>query len=357
MKEKITYRLEDYDYQLPKNLIADRPSDKRHGSRLMVLYRKNGRTEHVKFSDIVNYLDRRDLLVLNDTRVVKARLFARKPSGGRVEILVLDPFRESDSHECLVKSSKPVQKGMELTIENSGGKVRAIVVETYANGKASVVFKSPMPLLEMLNCYGFVPLPPYILKRRSFRGEADFDSVRYQTVYGVKPGAIAAPTAGFHFSKELLGKLRQKKNIRLAFITLHVSYGTFAPIRTEDIRLHDIHSEWCEVPHETALAVKEVQRSGGRVIAVGTTVVRTLEWVATIFGEVRKHKGYCNHYIYPGYEFKVVDAMITNFHLPKSSLILLVCAFAGRENILRAYREAIEKKYRFYSYGDAMLIL
>lgn len=359
--ETISYCLDDYSYDLPSELIAQRPADRRDESRLMVLNRKTRRWEHTIFSKIADFLKPGDVLVLNNTRVVRARLMARKPSGGKVELLILNPFENKDhpvrEYECITRSSKPLKAGTTLILEDKSEELFIEVVEVPEAGKAKVRLPSGLSLLSVLEKFGSVPLPPYIRRDEVQRKKLiNLDISRYQTVYALKPGAVAAPTAGFHFTEELLQDL-QNRGIFLAYLTLHVGYGTFAPMRSRDIRLHKIHSEWCEVEEACVKAIEKARASGGRVVAVGTTSVRTLEWVVSRFGKLLPYAGWCDHYIYPGYEFKVVDAMITNFHLPRSSLILLVSAFAGRDFILEAYKEAVRRRYRFFSYGDAMLII
>lgn len=359
--ERTSYFLDDYSYELPKELIAQKPSDRRDESRLMVLYREKARWEHATFKDISRYLQEGDLLILNDTRVVRARIAARKPSGGKVELLVLDPFNDHlrsdlEGHECITSSSKPLRPGIKLFIEGAPEEeINIEVLQVYGAGRARIRFHGHERLLSLLERFGKVPLPPYIRRSNAELLER-LDVERYQTVYASKPGAIAAPTAGFHFTKKLLCDL-ECMGISIARITLHVGYGTFSPIRSKDIRMHRIHSEWCRIDESCVRAIKEAKREGRRVIAVGTTVVRTLEWAANRPNGLKPCQGWCDHYIYPGYKFKVVDAMVTNFHLPQSTLILLVSAFVGKELILNAYQDAVHKRYRFFSYGDAMLIL
>jgi len=349
------YSLTDYDYHLPPERIAHLPSQRRDASRLLVLDRKSDGLRHHRFADLGALLRDGDVLVLNNTRVVPARLQARKETGGKVELLVLDPHKAPEDaaregYRCLFKASKPARPGIRLELSN-GDVVH--VLERSPNGLVSVAFSSALSVIELLEEIGQVPLPPYI--ERSTSAAAD-DRRNYQTVYAKHPGAVAAPTAGLHFSEELLARLRDQ-GVGCYEVTLHVGYGTFAPIREEDVRRHRMHSEYFELSPEAAAGLERARREGRRIIAVGTTVVRTLEWVAARHGSLVACKGWCDHYIYPGATFQVVNAMITNFHLPKSTLLLLVAAFAGRERILSAYREAIEKGYRFYSYGDAMLIL
>ncbi len=348
----LTYKLDDYDFELPEELIAQKPVENREQSKLMVLYRRSGYLEHVYFKDVLRFLKKDDLLVVNDTQVVPARLLAKKPTGGKVEILLLDPYVKSSVHECLIRSSKPLKPGMEILINGPDGNVRAKVIDVLGNGKARLEINVNGDIIDFLRSCGIIPLPPYI--KRSV--DEKIDSERYQTVYATKPGAVAAPTAGFHFSERLIQEI-ESKGIRFAKVTLHVGYGTFSPVRVEDIRHHKIHSEWCEVSKENAEVIWQKKLEGSRIVAVGTTVVRVLEWIMSKFDEIIPYSGFCDHYIYPGYKFKIVDAMITNFHLPRSSLILLVSAFAGRERILDSYKEAIRRGYRFFSYGDAMMIV
>ena len=350
------YSLDDYDYELPTELIAQLPAKRREDSRLLVLDRHGSRLEHRSFQDIYQFLSARDVLVINDTRVVRGRLCGTKDSGGRVELLILNPYippelAHQEGYACLVKASKKPQSGCRFTFADG---FEAYLETPVINGRAQVRFVGSTPLTEILERIGLVPLPPYI-ERRGGESVAD-DLVSYQTVYAERPGAIAAPTAGLHFSRELLQGLRDQ-GVEVVPVTLHVGYGTFSPIREHDIRKHTMHPEYAEISPQAASRLERARMEGRRIVAVGTTVVRILEWVAHRHGRLEPFRGLCNHYIYPGYEFRVVQAMITNFHLPKSSLLLLVSAFAGRNRILAAYREAIRHKYRFFSYGDATLIL
>ena len=351
--QAISFRIEDYDFELPPELIAQVPSPVRDDSRLLILDRLDGSVRHSRFHQVGTFLNPGDLMVVNDTKVVPARLVGHKETGGRIELLVLDPYKSPGPGEgycCLVKASKGPGAGQTIHLEQG---IRAEIVAPLGEGKAWVRFLGDYGLLEILDRIGRVPLPPYIARQ----GDAAVDdSACYQTEYACKPGAVAAPTAGLHFSKPLLEDIREN-GIELAAVTLHVGYGTFAPLRCEDIRDHRMHSEYVEVSRETADKVVKAKKDGRRVVAVGTTVVRTLEWVNDRKGGIGPFSGQCDHYIFPGYRFKVVDRMITNFHLPQSSLILLVSAFAGRRNILDAYGEAVRQRYRFFSYGDAMLIL
>jgi S-adenosylmethionine:tRNA ribosyltransferase-isomerase len=353
---QISFRLEDYDYDLPPELIAQRPAPAREHSRLLVLDRSSAVVGHSRFDRIGQYLIPGDLLVVNDTRVVPARLTGRKKTGGLVELLVLDPYKPPASGSlegycCLVKASKGIRAGQ--VIELSEG-VCAEVIADPMDGRAQVRFAGASGIVDILDRIGRTPLPPYI-GRASGKAAPD-DRSCYQTEYAKHPGAVAAPTAGLHFTKSLLNGLIGS-GVEVAALTLHVGYGTFAPIRCADIREHRMHPEFIEIGKEAADAINRARHERRRVVAVGTTVVRTLEWVYEKEGEITPFRGMCDHYIYPGCRFAVVDCMVTNFHVPKSSLILLVSALAGRSRILSAYREAVRERYRFFSYGDAMLIL
>ncbi len=354
--KETSFRIEDYDYELPPELIAQHPASSRERSRLLVLERSAGSTLHSRFDKIVEYLRPGDLLVVNDTRVVPARMIGRKNTGGKIELLVLDPYKspelgETEGYCCLTKASKPVRPGQ--TVEFSEG-ICAAILSAPVEGKVQVRFSNGSPLVDLLERIGRTPLPPYIEREE---GEPSRGDMRcYQTEYAKHPGAVAAPTAGLHFTKSLLRDL-ETSGIEIAPLTLHVGYGTFSPIRCADFREHRMHSEYIEIGEKTANAVNRAKRERRRVVAVGTTVVRTLEWVFEKQGEVVPFCGLCDHFIYPGYRFGVVDCLLTNFHIPKSSLVLLVSAFAGRNRILSAYREAVRERYRFFSYGDAMLIL
>jgi S-adenosylmethionine:tRNA ribosyltransferase-isomerase len=332
----------DFDYNLPLERIAQTPVEPRDSSRLLVLDRLTGLLEHRLFRDIGAHLHPGDLLVLNQTRVIPARIYARKPTGGRVEILLL---RREDllMWECLV-GGKGLAAGKIIVIENGPS---AEIVEVLEGSRRRVRFIEPIePYFPKV---GNVPLPPYIHEKLS-------DPERYQTVYARDPGSAAAPTAGLHFTPRLLDEL-QSRGVGLAYVTLHVGLDTFAPVTEDDPAEHQIHTEWCELPQSAADAINKTRQSGGKIIAVGTTSVRTLESAMVGRDTISSYTGNTNLYITPGYEFKLVDTMITNFHLPKSTLIMLVSAFAGREKILHAYEVAIQEKYRFYSFGDAMLIL
>jgi S-adenosylmethionine:tRNA ribosyltransferase-isomerase len=351
------FSLSDYDYELPEEYIAQKPAACRDRSKLLFLNRKTGEISHHEFFDICDFISSKDVLVINNTRVIPGRLFGKKDTGGKAEVLILDfagGVRDESGRiftcECLVKSSKPPKTGSFILFEKE---LKAEVISAN-EGVCLLRFSCPGNFEEMLIETGHVPLPPYI-KRNGFGNDLWDDRASYQTVYAAYDGAVAAPTAGLHFSKELLEAIRSK-GAGIAELTLHVGYGTFLPVRVEDIRDHKIHSERFEITEHAADKINRAKTAGGRVVAVGTTSVRTLEYCSDSAGKVTAGSGECDLFIYPGYSFKVVDSLITNFHLPKSTLIMLVSAFAGRENVLSAYREAIYKGYRFYSYGDAMFI-
>ena len=352
------FLLSDYDYDLPEELISQMPAKRREHSRLLCLNRKTGDVGHHAFVDICDILSPSDVLVVNNTEVIPARLFGRKESGGKAEFLILDyndgqrRMEETGRFECrcLIKASKRLKAGMLIHFEKG---LKAQILD-FRDGIYEVRFLCDGGLADVLDEIGHMPLPPYI--KRSERGTPFCDDkTAYQTVYAAQKGAIAAPTAGLHFSDELLAKLKAK-GIRIVAITLHVGYGTFLPVRARDIRDHRMHSEWYSISEETAKTINAAKAGGSRIVAVGTTSVRTLEYAARRTGQLVAGSDHCDLFIYPGYEFKMVDAMVTNFHLPKSTLLMLVSAFAGYKEIQQAYREAIKEKYRFYSYGDAMLI-
>jgi S-adenosylmethionine:tRNA ribosyltransferase-isomerase len=333
----------DFDYFLPLDLIAQTPVEPRDSSRLLVLNRGTGTIEHAYFHDLGRYLHPKDLLVVNRTRVIPARLFARKPTGGHVEILLL---RRDDllTWECLV-GGKGLGVGRSIAIEKGPtGEIIGVMEGSHRRLRFSEPIEPYFPVV------GHVPLPPYIHTPLQ-------DPERYQTVYARESGSAAAPTAGLHFTTRLMKEL-ESQGINFAEVTLHVGLDTFAPVTEEDPEQHQIHTEWCDVPPSTVDAISSARQSGGRIIAVGTTSVRTLESAARSGQDsIISYSGQTNLYILPGYRFKLVDGMITNFHLPKSTLIMLVCAFAGSEKILQAYEVAVQQHYRFYSFGDAMLIV
>lgn len=352
------YCIDDYDYVLPQERIAQAPCSRRDDSRLLRLDRQTESLSHHRFYDLLRLLRTDDVLVINDTAVIPARLFGKKQTGGRVEVLLLDyagsiaSRAEATSVECtcLVRCAKPCREGTELHFDSC---LTARVIS--CNGETvRLAFSSDEPIGRVLDRVGIVPLPPYI--RRLNPGNAtSTDAIRYQTVYARQKGAVAAPTAGLHFTPELLSELGGN-DISIVPITLHVGYGTFVPVRVTDIREHAMHSETFHLPQDAADTINTARKQGRRIVAVGTTVVRTLEYGSDESGRLQPQSGNCDLFIYPGYRFKIVDAMITNFHLPKSTLLMLVSAFAGRRAISNAYAEAIREGYRFYSYGDAMLI-
>lgn len=350
------FDIEDYNYDLPPSLIAQVPVSKRDHSRLFVVDRRKKSFSDCHFFDLPELLKPGDLIVVNDTRVIPARLFGRKESGGQVEILVLeypDPADEDPlTRSCLLKSSKRPKMGSRLFF-NSG--VSGQVKEILDNGLVRITFEGERSIDSLLEEKGHMPLPPYI-KRELNGTHSQLDKERYQTVYSKPKGAVAAPTAGLHFTEDLIRKLEQT-GISVVPLTLHVGHGTFRPVRTTDIRDHILGEESYRIEPKTAEVIEQTQKKGGRVVAVGTTVVRTLETAVDTNGSVAPGEGNTELLITPGFSFNVVDALITNFHLPKSSLLFLVSAFAGLELIKEAYRLAVEKGYRFYSYGDAMLIV
>jgi S-adenosylmethionine:tRNA ribosyltransferase-isomerase len=331
-------KLSEFDYSLPKELIAQYPIEDRDKCRMMVLNRANKTIAHKTFEDIVSYFNKGDLLVLNNTKVIPARLFGKRKSGGKVELFLIE--KKDPVCEALVKPGARVKDG-EIVVLDSGDEV-----EVMGRGDVGRQVKFNRPVDDVIKEIGHMPLPPYIN-----RDDEDRDKADYQTVYGNREGATASPTAGLHFTRELIGRVKGQ-GARVSFVTLHTNYGTFAPIKTDDIESHKMHKEYFEFSAEAANAVSETKNSSGKVFAVGTTATRVLEHCAG-----KASSGYTGMFIYPGYRFKVVDHMITNFHLPKSTLMLLVSAFAGRDFIMEAYRQAIAEKYRFFSYGDSMLIL
>jgi len=344
------FSIEDYHYHLPEQLIAQHPLQERDHSRLLVMDRATGALSHQVFHELETFLEPSDVLVVNNTQVVPGRIVGKKESGGRIEALILNyASANGNQFDCMLKSSKQTRIGARLYFPEG---VTAQVMER-DDTIYRLSFSCEGDFRSVLNRIGQTPLPPYI-KRNGVASTQD-DKLTYQTVYASQKGAIAAPTAGFHFTEGLMHRLRDK-GVTLAPITLHVGYGSFLPVRVTDIREHRMHSEWFSISKETAETISRAKQAGCRVVAVGTTSVRTLEFAADEDGNVRPMTGPCDLFIYPGYRFRVVDAMITNFHLPKSTLLMLVSAFAGRSNILAAYQTAIQEKYRFYSYGDGMFI-
>ena len=353
------YSLEDYDYALPQALIAQTPSTKRDESRLLLLDRNSGNCSHYYFKQIDRLLSPSDVLVINNTKVIPGRLFGRKKTGGKVELLILDYADriegESNRREvvcrCLIKTSKRPKIGTPILFDQD---LAAEIVD-FEERIATVKFYCEQEFERILYRIGKTPLPPYIRRTKEEMARIK-DAEAYQTVYASEKGAVAAPTAGLHFTQALLKDLKSK-GIQIIPITLHVGYGTFLPVHVSDIRKHRMHQERFSLSKKAAVAINQARNRGSRIIGVGSTSIRTIEYAADDTGRIAEQTGWCDLFIYPGYRFKIVDGMITNFHLPKSTLLMLVSALAGRNNIMNAYREAIEMEYRFYSYGDAMLIL
>ncbi|MBP3412317.1 MAG: tRNA preQ1(34) S-adenosylmethionine ribosyltransferase-isomerase QueA [Oscillospiraceae bacterium] len=335
----------DFYYDLPTELIAQTPLQQRDGSRLLVMQKGNGSLAHKHFYEIVDYLQPGDCLVMNDSRVLPARLLGHRPTGGAVEILLLTQ-KEGDIWECLAKPGRKLKEGAEVLFGD--GSLKAKIVGETETGNRLVHFSYEGIFLEQLERLGKMPLPPYIKEELA-------DGERYQTVYSRVNGSAAAPTAGLHFTKELLQQI-QEKGVKLAYVTLHVGLGTFRPVKVDDVTNHHMHSEFCMISQETADVLNEVKRQGGRIVCVGTTSCRTLESLAEEDGSFREKSAWTEIFIYPGYRFKAMDALITNFHLPESTLIMLVSAFAGYDHVMNAYKEAVNERYRFFSFGDAMFI-
>ncbi len=336
----------DFWYELPEELIAQTPLQQRDASRLMVLDRQSGEVSHRHFYDVIDYLQPGDCLVMNDSRVLPARLLGHRPSGGAVEVLLLRDLGDK-KWECLCKPGRKMQTGNEVIFGN--GELSAVVSEVLDDGNRVVEFRYEGIFLEVLERLGKMPLPPYIKAELA-------DQERYQTVYSREVGSAAAPTAGLHFTEDLLDKIRSK-GIKTAFVTLHVGLGTFRPVKAEEITEHHMHSELCMMSAQTAAVLNETKAAGGRVICVGTTSCRTLESLVNEDGSFEAKSKWTEIFIYPGYTFKAMDGLITNFHLPESTLVMLVSAFAGRDHVLAAYNEAVRERYRFFSFGDAMCII
>lgn len=337
----------DFYYDLPKELIAQTPIEPRDASRLLLLGRNDGKIEHKHFYDIIDYLNEGDCLIVNDSRVLPARIFGTKTeTGASVEFLLLKQ-KSGNRWETLCKPGKKAKVGAEFVFGD--GLMSARVVDVLEDGNRIVDFDCNENFFSTLDKIGQMPLPPYITEKLE-------DKERYQTVYSHELGSAAAPTAGLHFTTELMDRIRDK-GVKIGYVTLHVGLGTFRPVKVDDVTKHKMHSEHYEIPRETADMIKETKANGKRVIAVGTTSCRTLESVASEFGEIKACDGWTDIFIYPGYSFKVLDGLITNFHLPESTLIMLVSAFAGYDNIMNAYKTAVEEKYRFFSFGDAMMII
>ena len=339
-------KVEEFDYNLPERLIAQTPLEKRDSSRLLVLDKKTGAIDHKHFYDILDYLEKGDTLVLNDTKVLPARLIGvKEETKAVIEILLLKNIC-NDDWECLVKTARRIKVGTIVSFGN--GKLKAKCIKEEAEGIRHFTLIYKGILLEILEELGTMPLPPYIHEKLK-------DQSRYQTVYAKEVGSAAAPTAGLHFTNELLEKIKDK-GVNVVYITLHVGLGTFRPVSVEKVEEHEMHSEYYHMTKDVADVLTKTKESNHKIIAVGTTSTRTLETIMTKYNEFRECSGWTNIFIYPGYEFKAIDNLITNFHLPKSTLVMLVSALAGKENILNAYNEAIKLEYRFFSFGDAMLI-
>ena len=341
----------DFDYYLPEELIAQTPVYPRDSSRLLVFDRKKDTFEHKHFYDIVDYFDENDVLVLNNTRVIPARLYAQKPTGANIEIFLLKEIK-AQHWEVLLRPAKRVKPNDILKISDE---LSAQLIEKYDDGKALIKLIYDGNIFEILDRVGKIPLPPYIERKMSDDELSKLDYERYQTVYAKNKGSVAAPTAGLHFTEEIIEKLKAK-GVQVCYVTLNVGLGTFKPVNTENIEDHKMDNEIFEICEDAAKIISNGMKNGKRIVAVGTTSTRTLETTFQKYGEIKAVKDSSEIFIYPGYEFKVVDALITNFHLPKSTLIMLVSALAGKENIFNAYKEAIAQKYRFYSYGDCMFI-
>jgi S-adenosylmethionine:tRNA ribosyltransferase-isomerase len=337
----------DFYFDLPEELIAQVPLKERDKSRLMVLNKENGEIRHRNFTDILDYLRQGDCLVLNDTRVIPARLFGVKDTGANVEFLLLKRI-DKNRWQTLVKPGKRAKLGSRFVFGNND-ELTGEIVDLAEEGTRIIEFKYEGIFEEVLDELGNMPLPPYITEKLE-------DKERYQTVYSKNTGSAAAPTAGLHFTETLLNKIRDR-GVKIAYITLHVGLGTFRPVKTENILEHKMHSEFYMVSKDAAELINATKVSGGKIISVGTTATRTLETVGTNDGLIREGNGWTDIFIYPGYEFKVIDGLLTNFHLPESTLIMLVSSLAGRENVLKAYNEAVKERYRFFSFGDAMLVI
>lgn len=336
----------DFYFDLPEELIAQTPIQQRDHSRLLHLDRSSGEIEHKHFYELINYLQPGDCLVLNNSRVLPARLIGCRSTGGSVELVLLRDLGDG-KWECLSRPGKKTRPGTELFFGD--GELSATVMDVVEGGNRIVQFHYEGIFLEILERLGKMPLPPYIKEELN-------DAERYQTVYSKEIGSAAAPTAGLHFTKELLAEI-EAKGVKVCYVTLHVGLGTFRPVKEDEIEDHEMHSEFCIMPEDTARIITETKKSGGRVVAVGTTSCRTIESFANADGTMEAKSGWTNIFIFPGYTFKCIDALVTNFHLPESTLIMLVSALAGRENVLNAYKVAVDERYRFFSFGDAMLIM
>ena len=348
--------INEFDYELPPELIAQYPIERRDESRLMVLNRTNETIEHRQFLEITDYFKPGDVQVLNDTKVIPARLIGRKQSGGKVEVFLLKPHENGSVDEsvwhCLINCSKKPKRNSTIVF---GPSLTAEVIEEEGEG-FKVAFSHAGDFEQVLNSIGRTPLPPYIKRDNGTEEDERLDRERYQTTFARSRGAVAAPTAGLHFTSKLLNRIREK-GVDVLFLTLHVGWGTFHPVRVEQVEEHRMHSEYHVFNASVARVIKEARKRKSRIVSVGSTATRSLESLADGQGVVKSGRGYTNLFIYPGYNFKIVDSLITNFHLPRSTLLMLVAALAGREFVLKAYREAIKENYRFYSYGDAMMIV
>lgn len=345
-------RISDFDYYLPEELIAQYPSQKRDESRLLAVHRDSGAVEHKTFYDVIDYLEPGDCLVMNDSKVIPARLFGQKEgTGAKVEFLLIKR-REGDVWEAMVRPGRKLRPGARVVFSDEPGHRFSAEITDYAEGGTRIVrFEYDGSFHDRLEEYGHIPLPPYIN-----RSDEELDRRMYQTVYSREEGSVAAPTAGLHFTEELLDRIREK-GVYTAYVTLHVGIGTFRPVKCDTVEEHHMHFEEYEITKENADIINKAKAEGGRIISVGTTSTRTMESAADENGRLSACRGSTDIFIYPGYEFKIVDALITNFHLPKSTLLMLISALYDREKILEIYKEAVEKRYSFFSYGDAMFII
>ena len=341
---KPLYTVDDFDYYLPDEYIAQKPAEPRDSSRLMVLNKEKNSIEHKIFKDIIDYLNPGDLMIINNTKVIPARLYGQKTTGAKVEVLLLEKTHEENTWKALVKPGSKLKTGAEIKFSDH---LYAKIVQHNPDGSRMIHFISDKNVWEEIENIGKMPLPPYI---KNYNGPQE----RYQTAYAKVQGAVAAPTAGLHFTNELIEKIKNK-GIEFAEVTLHVGLGTFRPVKVEKIEEHEMHEEYYEIPENTVKKIKEYKKNNGRIISVGTTVVRTLETLAQL-PEQNAYMGTTDIFIYPPYDFKLIDALITNFHLPKSTLLMLVSAFGGYNFIMEAYRIAVKEKYRFFSFGDSMFI-
>ena len=359
LKTKNSLLVSDYDYYLPKEQIAQMPADKRDNSKMLVLNRNEHSITHKHFYDITDYIDKDTLLVLNNTKVIPARLYGTKDTGAKIEIFLLEAqssLKEKDkcSWSCLIRPSKRIKSNTIIKISDNLSVKPVKRLEE--DGEWLVELIHDGDLFDILHKVGNIPLPPYIERKIQTEEIKNFDRERYQTVYAKDEGSVAAPTAGLHFTQEILEKLKAK-GVEIVYVTLNVGLGTFRPVKCEKITDHKMHSETFEIPEETAKAINTAKAEGKKIMAVGTTTVRTLETAFQKYGEIKACHDHSELFIYPPYEFKVIDKLLTNFHLPKSTLLMLVSAFAGKDFIFEAYKKAVDEKYRFFSYGDCMLIL